>query len=121
MTAVQPPHPPAVNGLKTESLLVDRTDAVVTLTLNPGLDLTYTLTESMVGEVDVHRATTATLEASGKGVNVSRALHANGIDTVATPSRKLTSVKLLPSWLWYSTLKSSAKFVMWRSLRPSLS
>jgi 1-phosphofructokinase len=56
---------------------------IVTLTLNPGLDLTYTLTESTVGEVDVHRATTATLEASGKGVNVSRALHTNGIDTVA--------------------------------------
>jgi 1-phosphofructokinase len=56
---------------------------IVTLTLNPGLDLTYTLTESSVGEVDVHRATTATLEASGKGVNVSRALHANGIATIA--------------------------------------
>jgi 1-phosphofructokinase len=56
---------------------------IVTLTLNPGLDLTYTLTESSVGEVDVHRATTATLEASGKGVNVSRALHTNGVETVA--------------------------------------
>ena len=56
---------------------------IVTLTLNPGLDLTYTLTESAVGQVDVHRATAATMEASGKGVNVSRALHANGIDTVA--------------------------------------
>ena len=56
---------------------------IVTLTLNPGLDLTYTVTESSVGEVDVHRATTATLEASGKGVNVSRALHTNGIETVA--------------------------------------
>lgn len=56
---------------------------IVTLTLNPALDLTYTLTESSVGEVDVHRAATATLEASGKGVNVSRALHTNGIDTVA--------------------------------------
>lgn len=56
---------------------------IVTLTLNPGLDLTYTLTESSIGEVDVHRAASATLEASGKGVNVSRALHANGIGTVA--------------------------------------
>ena len=56
---------------------------IVTLTLNPGLDLTYTLTESSVGEVDVHRAATATLEASGKGVNVSRALHTNRIETVA--------------------------------------
>lgn len=56
---------------------------IVTLTLNPGLDLTYTLSESSVGEVDVHRATTATMEASGKGVNVSRALHANGFRTIA--------------------------------------
>ncbi|MEP6648300.1 MAG: PfkB family carbohydrate kinase [Lapillicoccus sp.] len=56
---------------------------IVTLTLNPGLDLTYSLTESFVGAVDVHRAATATLEASGKGVNVSRALHSNGIDTIA--------------------------------------
>jgi len=56
---------------------------IVTLTLNPALDLTYSLAESSVGEVDVHRATTATLEASGKGVNVSRTLHANGIATVA--------------------------------------
>ncbi len=55
---------------------------IVTLTLNPGLDLTYTLTEA-VGAVDVHRAAAATIEASGKGVNVSRALHANGIPTIA--------------------------------------
>ncbi|MBM2622286.1 enoyl-CoA hydratase/isomerase family protein [Actinoplanes sp. LDG1-06] len=34
MTAVQPPHPPPVTGLKSEHLLVDRTGAVVTLTLN---------------------------------------------------------------------------------------
>ena len=56
---------------------------IVTLTLNPALDLTYTVMESSVGEVDVHRATAATLEASGKGVNVSRALHTNGFETVA--------------------------------------
>jgi 2-(1,2-epoxy-1,2-dihydrophenyl)acetyl-CoA isomerase len=34
MTAIRPPHPSPSNGLKAESLLVDRTDAVVTLTLN---------------------------------------------------------------------------------------
>ncbi len=56
---------------------------IVTLTLNPGLDLTYRLEESRVGEVEVHRARTATMEASGKGVNVSRALHANGVPTMA--------------------------------------
>jgi 1-phosphofructokinase len=36
-----------------------------------------------VGEAEVHRAASATIEASGKGVNVSRALHANGVDTIA--------------------------------------
>lgn len=56
---------------------------IVTLTLNPALDLTYSLTEAWVGEVDVHRAEAATIEASGKGVNVARALHANGVGTVA--------------------------------------
>lgn len=56
---------------------------IVTLTLNPSLDLTYTLAETEVGQVEVHRATTATIEASGKGVNVSRALHANGRPTIA--------------------------------------
>jgi 2-(1,2-epoxy-1,2-dihydrophenyl)acetyl-CoA isomerase len=34
MTAVQPPHPPPSSGPKTSSLVVDRSDAVVTLTLN---------------------------------------------------------------------------------------
>ncbi|MEV6350002.1 enoyl-CoA hydratase-related protein [Actinoplanes sp. NPDC051851] len=34
MTAIQPPHPSPENGLKADSLLVDRTGAVVTLTLN---------------------------------------------------------------------------------------
>jgi 2-(1,2-epoxy-1,2-dihydrophenyl)acetyl-CoA isomerase len=34
MTPIQPPHPAPMTGLKAESLLVDRTDAVVTLTLN---------------------------------------------------------------------------------------
>lgn len=34
MTAIPPPHPSPVNGLKADSLLVDRTGAVVTLTLN---------------------------------------------------------------------------------------
>lgn len=34
MTAIQPPHPPPMIGLKTDALLVDRNEAVVTLTLN---------------------------------------------------------------------------------------
>jgi len=56
---------------------------IVTLTLNPGLDLTYTLTEPTICAVEVHRAATATIEASGKGVNVSRILQRNGFRTSA--------------------------------------
>ena len=56
---------------------------IVTVTLNPGLDLTYHLAEPTLGEVDVHRARTVTMEASGKGVNVSRTLHMAGVATTA--------------------------------------
>jgi 1-phosphofructokinase len=57
---------------------------IVTVTPNPGLDLTYQLGPAGLAEpVEVHRARTATLEASGKGVNVSRALRSAGRDTVA--------------------------------------
>ncbi|MGB7449743.1 MAG: 1-phosphofructokinase family hexose kinase [Ornithinimicrobium sp.] len=56
---------------------------IVTVTLNPSLDLTYGLRESALGEVDVHRARTATIEASGKGVNVSLTLQRVGTPTVA--------------------------------------
>jgi 1-phosphofructokinase len=55
---------------------------IITVTLNPGLDLTYTLTED-AADVDVHRAVRSTLEASGKGVNISRALARVGMPTVA--------------------------------------
>ncbi len=55
---------------------------IVTLTPNPGLDLTYTFPPD-TGDVEVHRARTATLEASGKGVNVSRALARAGVATCA--------------------------------------
>ncbi len=54
---------------------------ILTVTPNPSLDRTYT-TGSM--EADrVNRALADTVEASGKGVNVSRALHAAGVATVA--------------------------------------
>ncbi|MGB5953675.1 MAG: PfkB family carbohydrate kinase, partial [Ornithinimicrobium sp.] len=56
---------------------------IITLTLNPGLDQTYSLSESDLGQVDVHRATASTMEASGKGVNISRALHLNSTETLA--------------------------------------
>ena len=57
--------------------------AVITVTPNPGLDLTYTLPATDAREADVCRASHSTLEASGKGVNVSRALHAAGVPTCA--------------------------------------
>ena len=56
---------------------------IITVTPNPGLDLTYRLPEEPEGDVDVHRATSSTLEASGKGVNVSRALAKVGVPTCA--------------------------------------
>ncbi len=56
---------------------------IITVTPNPGLDLTYSLPAASDAEVDVHRATSSTLEASGKGVNVSRALAKVGVPTCA--------------------------------------
>jgi 1-phosphofructokinase len=56
---------------------------IITVTPNPGLDLTYALPAASDAEVDVHRATSSTLEASGKGVNVSRALAKVGVPTCA--------------------------------------
>jgi len=51
---------------------------IVTVTPNPSLDLTYLLDATEGGltdeSIEVHRARSANLEASGKGVNVSRAL-----------------------------------------------
>ncbi len=55
-----------------------RGPAVVTVTANSALDLTYRLPPGAPSladsQVEVHRAEAATVEASGKGVNVSRAL-----------------------------------------------
>ncbi len=57
---------------------------IVTVTPNPGLDLTYVLGPEEPGsDVEVHRAESSTLEASGKGVNISRALHGAGVPTCA--------------------------------------
>jgi 1-phosphofructokinase len=63
---------------------------IVTVTPNPSLDLTYLLPASPDGTggltdpgVEVHRARSATLEASGKGVNVSRALTLAGRSSTA--------------------------------------
>jgi len=54
---------------------------IVTVTPAPGLDRTYTALQFVPGRVN--RATSSVVEASGKGVNVSRALAAAGAATVA--------------------------------------
>ncbi len=54
---------------------------IVTVTPAPALDRTYTASEFIEGRVN--RAVTSVVEASGKGVNVSRALAAAGNPTVA--------------------------------------
>lgn len=54
---------------------------IVTLTPNPSLDRTIAVSHLRVGEV--HRACAMRDDAGGKGVNVSRALAANGSATVA--------------------------------------
>lgn len=54
---------------------------IVTVTPAPGLDRTYTAGEFVIGRVN--RAVTSVVEASGKGVNVSRALAAAGASGVA--------------------------------------
>ncbi|HET7479108.1 MAG TPA: 1-phosphofructokinase family hexose kinase [Rubrobacteraceae bacterium] len=50
---------------------------IVTLTPNPSLDLTYELEKVLLG--GVQRATEFSVEAGGKGINVSRNLVANGV------------------------------------------
>lgn len=58
---------------------------VVTVTPNPGLDLTYLLLDGghLDPAVEVHRAGAVHLEASGKGVNVSRVLTLAGRPSTA--------------------------------------
>ena len=55
---------------------------IVTVTLNPSLDRTLSLDEPLTRGA-VHRLTPVSTEPGGKGVNVSRALTQNGVDTVA--------------------------------------
>lgn len=54
---------------------------IVTVTLNPSVDRTLELATLVHGRVN--RAVDAHLDPGGKGVNVSRALVANGADTRA--------------------------------------
>src|SRR5690348_10301756 len=55
---------------------------IVTVTLNPALDLTYSV-DTLVPH-GVHRVAAATERAGGKGVNVARVLHAIGEPVLAT-------------------------------------
>ncbi|RKT79438.1 1-phosphofructokinase/6-phosphofructokinase 2 [Terracoccus luteus] len=54
---------------------------IVTLTPNPSIDRAIVIDELRRGEV--HRATSSRIDPGGKGVNVSRALAAQGAQTVA--------------------------------------
>lgn len=58
------------------------TPAVVTVTLNPALDLTAMVPALVPGEVNV--AQSATLHPAGKGINVARVLRDLGLPVVAT-------------------------------------
>jgi 1-phosphofructokinase len=55
---------------------------IVTVTPNPSIDRTVTLTTPLTRGT-VHRVTSVTTEAGGKGVNVARALTLAGVDAVA--------------------------------------
>jgi 1-phosphofructokinase len=52
---------------------------ILTVTPNPSLDRTFTVAGFRLGELN--RAASDTVEASGKGVNVARVLHAAGVRT----------------------------------------
>lgn len=54
---------------------------IVTVTPNPSIDRTITVEQLHVGEIN--RALDSRVDPGGKGVNVSRALSANGSDTLA--------------------------------------
>jgi 1-phosphofructokinase len=54
-----------------------QTPSVITVTLNPALDMTMRFQDPRLGELN--RAQSVSLEPSGKGVNVSRALQAQGV------------------------------------------
>ncbi|HQY33758.1 1-phosphofructokinase [Actinotalea sp.] len=54
---------------------------IITVTLNPSIDRTFDTERLELGEVN--RALRTHLDAGGKGINVSRGLHQNGVATVA--------------------------------------
>lgn len=61
---------------------MNQTERILTITLNPALDKTITLSSSLV-RGEVNRAESMRVDPGGKGINVSRALHLWGGDTLA--------------------------------------
>lgn len=59
-----------------------RASTIVTLTPNPSIDATLVINEDLRAGA-VHRATSVTRGAGGKGINVSRAVHMAGLPTRA--------------------------------------
>jgi 1-phosphofructokinase len=70
---------------------------IVTVTPNPSIDRTLRIPPLERGAV--LRATSATAEAGGKGINVSRALAAQGLDTIALVPLAPSSEALIRSLL----------------------
>ncbi len=56
--------------------------SVITVTLNPALDRTYTVVDIKTGELN--KALSVRTDAGGKGINVARALRRFGLDVCAT-------------------------------------
>lgn len=54
---------------------------IITVTPNPSVDRTIEVADLLRGKV--HRATSTRMDPGGKGINVSRAVHAHGGDTLA--------------------------------------
>lgn len=75
--------------------------SVLTVTLNPSIDRTIALSSLEVGEIN--RAAQITLHPGGKGVNVSRAARAFGVDTHAL----FIGGKLGEAWMSSELDKSS--------------
>ncbi len=67
---------------------------IITVTPNPSIDVALTVAHLEVGEVN--RAITVRRDPAGKGVNVSRALSANGVATSAVfPSDSVNGTQLI--------------------------
>lgn len=74
---------------------------IVTVTPNPSIDRTLRIPELVRGTV--LRATSATAEAGGKGINVSRALATQGLETVAIVPLSESSAAVVGGLLGSST------------------